>query len=120
MRKSLAAVCSFIKRHLTWRGLALLVFWIVAQVPNWFGIRDFWRTHLRAVWHFIADHSMPVLTVVIGALIWLDHQRILNKRMQPDDSKTLRGRTLQFCDDLETFKKELGSEPPINWKTGNT
>lgn len=61
-----------------------------------------------------------VALIVCGfALIVWDYRRY-KRPMGAHDLRTLSGRTRAFCEELQAFQKELGPEPKINWKPGNS
>jgi hypothetical protein len=104
------------RRNFTWRGLAVLAFFLVKEIPDDFGRKDFWGQKLPIVWRFIYGHGTFFTIIVVALIIWLDHRRIVSKRGH--DLGTLKGRTLALCDELKTFQKELGKEPEIDFKSG--
>lgn len=55
-----------------------------------------------------------VVLLVAGLLILLGQQR---RGKSGRDVNTLQGRTLEFCDELRAFQRELGKEPEIDYKS---
>lgn len=110
----------WLERNSTPSRIIALVIFVAKVVPDALGREDFWSKHLRTIWRFISAHSTISVIVACTVLILTDNQRLARKRSTRYDERTLKGRTLKFCDDLEAFKKELGPEPEIKWTTGNS
>ncbi len=90
----------------------LLVVW--SFVPDSFSRADWWSKTLGWVFHHLSSAMGRVVLLVAGILlIYLDRQR---RRKSAHDINTLQGRTLEFCDELRAFQKELGKQPTLDYK----
>jgi hypothetical protein len=119
LRRSWTRLKTWYETNFTWRGLAAMLWFIATVIPDMFGREDFWSTHLPVLWKHVYAHGTVATVIAVGLIIWLDHRRMV-KRPSPVADSSLRGRTLAFCDELKTFEKELGPEPPVNWKPSHT
>lgn len=111
-------ITAWFERNCTWRGIVATAVFVVKEIPSWFSREAFWSKNLPTVWKFVYAHSTFVTLVLVGLVIWLDHRRVIKLQAQRYDLKTLRGRTLQFCDKVREFQKSLGSEPQVNFVSG--
>jgi hypothetical protein len=113
-------ITGWYERNFSWRGAAALAWLLAKEIPSISGRQAFWSRNLPTIWSFVFAHSTILAVVAVGLIIWLDHRRMVKRQGQRYDLKTLRGRTLKFCDDLEKFKQELGAQPEVIWTPGNT
>jgi hypothetical protein len=113
-------ITGWYERNFTWKGFVLFILFLVKEIPDDFGRKDFWRAKLPELWRVVSAHSTVFTILLVGGLIWLDHRMVLHRRAQVHDDKTLNGRTRVLCEELRAFQKELGPEPQINWKPGNS
>lgn len=108
---SVLFVKGWFNRNFSFWGLANLVILLAKAIPDFFGRKDFWSTHLAVVWAFLYSHSTVSVIVACALFIWLDHRRVIRKRgPKPHDPKTLKGRVLQLRDDLKSFVDSLPME----------
>lgn len=103
------------ENNFTWRGVVALAYFLAKEIPDEFGRKDFWSAKLPAILKIVYEHSTLVTVLLVAGIIWLDHRMVL-RRVHGHDTKTLKGRTLAFCDELRAFQKELGKEPQIDYK----
>jgi hypothetical protein len=110
----------WIDRNFTFKGLIVFLWGVLTTVPRWFGIKNFWSTHLILEWKWLSEYSAFTVPIVCALLIWLDHRRVLNKRGKPVDDTTLKGRALKLRDGLEMLLEEAESIPvDANVREGN-
>jgi hypothetical protein len=120
MRDIGGTVREWYRRNFTFKGLGLLALLVLREVPDWFGIKDFWKSNLFTIWQFVLVHSTTALIICIGILIWLDHRAVLKKlEPKPHDPTTLKGRILQLRDDMQKFLEQLGAAPHVTREPKN-
>ena len=57
------------ERNFTWRGIVAAVYFLIKEIPDDFGRKDFWSTKLPVIWKIIYDHSTPITVLVVAAII---------------------------------------------------
>jgi len=88
-------VSGWIERHFTWKGIAAGIVWIIINLPDWVGRKDFWKSHVWDVYR-VAMANKTIFTLLICALvIWLDHRTVLSRQRLPvADAVPLPGPTI--------------------------
>jgi hypothetical protein len=114
IKQTIGRIIDWFNRNFTFKGLIAALVFLAKEVPDAFGRKDFWSTHLVLIWKVISAHSTISTIVACALVIWLDHRRVLEKRdKKPHDLRTLKGRTEKLTDDLEEFLKRLGERPSL-------
>jgi|SRR2546423_207753 len=99
---------------ISWFALALLIF---AFVPDKAAQIEWWVKVVKWATPYILSPvgRFGLLACGLGIILW-DRRR----HHKPRYDKSLIGRTRGFCDELRAFQEELGKEPTIDYKSGDS
>src|SRR5579863_8082674 len=112
IKRTISKLREWFDKNFTFRGLIAFCWFVLTTIPRWFGIKNFWSTHLALIWRVLIEHGTIAVAIACAVLIWLDHRRVLKKREpQPYDPNSVKGRTLQLRDDLQ----KLADEAAVKW-----
>lgn len=113
IKETTVRVMEWFDRNFTFKGLLVALWAALTTIPDAFGRKEFWSSHLVSIWSFIYAHSTMSTIMVCALLIWLDNRRVIAKRgPKPHDAKTVRGRILRLRDDLQGLLDESVSKWP--------
>jgi hypothetical protein len=102
---------AWFNRNFTFKGLILFLIFIAKTIPDLVGRKEFWSTHVASVWKILWDHSTISTIVVCALLIWLDHRRVIDKKVTtaPIEKQPGPAVDLSFPDRVRLFSKELAA-----------
>ncbi len=97
---------AWFNENFTFKGLLVAIVFAAKEIPDAFGRKDFWSTHLVGIWRLAFAHSTIVVTLLCALFILLDHRRVLSRRAG-GDPRSLKNRTIKLRDDLQDFLREI-------------
>lgn len=113
-------IVDWFDKNFTWKGLVALVFWLLINIPDWIGRKDFWKANVNTFWSYIIAHSSVALLLLCALVIWIDHRAVLRKSstapripMPPGTppADSLRERVFRLCHELSDYLENREDRP---------